>query len=110
MVKQKSQEDKGFAFLGIFLTVIGFLLVLLLKKQDKYAMYYAKQGLVLFIGFVLVNIASWFVSWIPIIGNIITAVLWAGMIILWILGLVYSLSGEEKEIPIIGEFADKIKI
>ena len=30
-------DSKVFAFLGVFLTVIGFLIVLLVKKNDKYA-------------------------------------------------------------------------
>jgi len=107
---KKDEESKGFAFLGVFLTIIGFLLILLLKKENKYALYYAKQGLVLFFGFVVVEIASGLLSWIPVIGSIVIAIMWAAMTILWITGLVYSLSGEEKDIPFIGELAQKIKI
>jgi len=30
------------------------------------------------------------------------------LLVLWIIGVIYSLSGEEKEIPVIGVFAKKI--
>ena len=110
MSKKDVEEGKVFAFLGIFLTIIGFIIVLLAKKENKYAMYYAKQGLVLFIAYVIAAIANMILVWIPFIGWIVMMIVWLGLLVLWIIGLVYSLSGEEKEIPLIGEFAKKIKI
>jgi uncharacterized membrane protein len=107
MSKKDMEDGKVFAFLGIFLTLIGFLIVLLAKKENKYAMFYAKQGLVLFIAYIIISVAGM----IPIIGWFI--ILPLGMIlmfVLWVIGIVYSLSGEEKYIPIIGKFADKINL
>jgi uncharacterized membrane protein len=102
------EEGKVFAFLGVFLTIIGFIIVLLAKKDNKYAMYYAKQGLVLFIAAVIVGIVGSiipFLGWFVIlpIGNII-------ILILWIIGWINALSGKEKPIPWIGQFADKFNI
>ena len=108
--KKEIEEGKIFAFLGIFLTIVGFLVVLLTKKDNKYAMHYAKQGLVLFIAYIIVGIIIMVIGWIPFIGWLITAALWIFMLVLWIIGIVYSLSGEEKDIPLIGEFAKKINI
>ena len=112
MAKQSKEIEEGkvFAFLGIFLTIVGFLVVILAKKDNKYAMFYAKQGLVLFIAYVIVKIANMILSMIPFVGWLIMLVLWIGLLVLWILGIVYSLSGEMKDIPLIGEFAKKIKI
>ena len=104
------EEGKIFAFLGIFLTIIGFIIVLLAKKENRYAMYYAKQGLVLFIVYVGAMIANMILAFIPVIGWIVMMVLWIGLLVLWIIGIIYSLSGEEKEIPIIGEWAKKINL
>ena len=104
------EEGKIFAFLGVFLTIIGFLIVLLTKKDNKYAMYYAKQGLVLFIAYVILFIAGWILMFIPFLGWLIMAIAWIVLLILWIIGIVYSFSGEEKPIPLIGKFAEKFKI
>lgn len=106
MAKTKQNDDKIWAFLGVLLTIVGFVLVLLLKKDSKYAMYYAKQGLVLFIAAVIASVAGW----VPIIGKLASGLLWLIVVILWIIGLVYSLSGTEKNVPLIGEFAEKIKV
>lgn len=100
---KKQDDSKLFAFLGILLTVIGFIIAYATKKEDKYVMFYAKQGLVLFIASVII----WVVAMIPIVGGIISWIAWIGWIILWVIGMIYSLSGQMKDIPIIGEFAAK---
>jgi len=109
-VTNEIEEGKIFAFLGIFLSVIGFIIVLLAKKDNKYAMFYAKQGLVLFIVYVVAAIANMILMWIPFVGWLVMTIVWLGLLVLWIIGLVYSLSGEEKNIPLIGEFARKINL
>jgi len=104
--KNSSQGDSNlFAFLGIFLTVIGFIIVKITKPKDKYAMHYAKQGLVLGI----IALAIWILRAIipfSFIG-ILASILSFATFILWIIGIIYSFSGEQKEIPLIGEIAKK---
>lgn len=100
------EEGKVWAFLGVFLGIIGFVIVLLAKKDNKYAMFYAKQGLVLTIAYVIAMV----VMIIPILGWIVGMIAYVVLLVLWIIGWVYALSGEEKRIPIIGQFADKFDI
>lgn len=111
MAKHKSSskevdDGKAFAFLGVFLTIIGFIIVLLAQKDNKYAMYYAKQGLALFICWIVLFV----IAWIPILGWIIGFIGYIVLLIFWILGLVYSLSGEKKPIPLVGTIAEKFNI
>lgn len=107
-VRKKGDDSKLFAFLGVLLTVIGFIIVFATKKNDKYAMHYAKQGLVLFIAWIILWIASFILLFIPILGWLVMWLAYLGMLILWIIGIIYSLSGEMKDIPIIGQFARKL--
>lgn len=103
----KESDSKLFAFLGVFLGLIGFVIVLLTRKTDKYAMYYAKQGLVIFIAWMIVYILGTFV---PVIGWFIVLPLGSLlMLILWIIAIINSLSGSEKSTPLIGRFAEKFK-
>jgi len=90
------QENKIIALLSYI--GILFLIPLLVKKDSKFAKFHAKQGLVLFIG--------WFLVWIPVIGWI----LWVGVLILSILGIMNVLSGKYAELPIIGDLAKKFNI
>jgi uncharacterized membrane protein len=107
-VKKDDSESKLLAFIGVLPIIIGYVLVVLTRKEDKYAMYYAKQGLILFIAFVIAWAACGMLRWIPQIGDILGFIVEAIAIILLVIGIVYSLSGEEKEIPIIGPFAKKL--
>jgi uncharacterized membrane protein len=69
-------------------------------------MFYAKQGLVLFIMQVIAHVASW----LPFIGWLVSPVLWVIFIIVWLLAWINALSGEKRNTYLIGEYAKKIKI
>ncbi|MFH1668556.1 MAG: hypothetical protein ABIA62_01370 [Candidatus Woesearchaeota archaeon] len=99
-------DGKLFAFLGVFLTLLGFLIVYFGKKDNKYAMFYAKQGLVLFIAYV----ALWAIGWIPLIGWTIGILGSIFLLVLWVIGWINALSGKEKYIPVIGKYADKFDL
>ncbi|MBU2562101.1 MAG: DUF4870 domain-containing protein [Nanoarchaeota archaeon] len=100
---KKEDDSKLFAFLAVFLSIIGFIIALLVKKENKYVMYYAKQSLVLFIGWVIVSI----IGIVPILGWVLAPIGWIILIILWIIALVNSLSGKLKETPLVGKYAKK---
>jgi len=106
----KNNDRKLFAFLAVFLSIVGFIIALLAKKEDKYVMFYAKQSLVLFIAIIAVSIIDWVLVFIPIIGWIAIVILNIILVILWIMSWIYALSGEEKEIPIVGKYARSINL
>ena len=111
--KIKDPEDSGdsklFAFLAVLLSVLGFIIALLVKKDDKYVMFYAKQSLILFLAGIAVKILTFLMA-ITIVGLIAVPILWVIYAVLVIIALVYSISGKEKEVPIIGKYARIIKI
>jgi uncharacterized membrane protein len=114
---KKSDESKVFAVLGVLLTIVGFLIIFFARRNDKYAMYYAKQGLVLFIAFFVIQLlggvvlVSLFVM--PLITWAIGLVLWicyVVLIIIYIIGIINALSGTEKPLPIIGKYGENLKL
>ena len=60
---------------------------------------------VLFIAWIAVVIVSAAIGWIPVVGWIITWALNVILLVFWIIGIVYSLSGEQKNIPFVGDLA-----
>lgn len=117
--KIKDDDTKIFAFLAVFLGIIGFVIALIAKKDNKYVMHYAKQSLVL----TIVAFALWIVYMIIAVpltlitlgfGAIILwpigMILWVGVVVLWLIGWIYALSGEQKYIPIIGKYGDKFNL
>ena len=105
-----SGDSKTYAFIATFLTIIGFVIALLAWKKDKYVMFYAKQSLVLFVVAIIVWIINAIFVFIPVLGKIIAVILNILIFILWLLSWIYALSGEQKDVPLIGNYARKINI
>ena len=86
--------------------VVFFIPFLTDSKDDPFVKFHAKQGLVLF----LASVIAWFIIMvIPIFGWILSPFLQLATIILAIIGIMTALKGEEKQLPLIGKFADKLK-
>lgn len=99
------EEGKIWAFIGYWW--ILFLVPLLAKKENKFALFHGKQGLVLFV----LEIVVWILSYIPVIGWFIIGPIGSIIcIILAIIGMVKSLQGQYWKMPVLGDIAEKIKI
>ncbi|KUK83837.1 MAG: Uncharacterized protein XD98_0239 [Microgenomates bacterium 39_6] len=90
------------------LSYIGLLVLipLLTKKDDEFVQFHAKQGLVLLIATIIVNI----IKIIPILGQIIFLFGGLGCLVLTFIGIVNVLNGQKKQLPLIGQFSDKFNI
>jgi uncharacterized membrane protein len=107
--KASRNNSKLFAFIATFLSIIGFIIALLARKDDKYVMYYAKQSLVVFIAMVAASVISWAVIGFTL-GMYIRSLLNLLVTIAWIISWIYALSGKEKEVPLIGKYAESIDL
>jgi len=96
------EEGRFFALISYitFLCIVA----LALKKDNRFAVYHAKQGLVIFVLEVVVMI----LSVIPVLGSVIQ---YAGFIVFALLSLwciFQVLLGNYPRVPVISEIADKI--
>lgn len=96
------QEGKFFAIISYisFLCIIS----LLLKKDNKFAIYHAKQGLVLFV----FEVASFILSIIPLFGGILRVLGPVVFILVSLWGMLSVLMGNCSRIPVISDIADKV--
>lgn len=72
------------------------------RKESPFCQFHAKQGIVVFIAWVVVS----FIAWIPLIGWFA----WISMLVLTVLAIVRTLNGEEWEIPYLAKYAKQIKL
>ena len=111
MVEETNSAAKGnddrklFAFLATFFGIIGFVIALVAKKDDKYVMFYAKQSLVVFIVAIIGAVINSIFWLIPTFGWIFANIIGVCILILWIFSWVNALSDREKETPIVGSYA-----
>ena len=100
---KRDDEKNLYAFLATFFTIIGFIIAYIVKKDDPYVMFYARQGLILFIGQVIIVVVQPFLFYV----YYVLIVLW---ILLWIITWIHALSGKMVSTIVIGDLAKKIKL
>jgi len=97
------------------LSYIGPLVIIpyLTSRDDANIFFHIKQGAVLLIGWIILSVVSSFFSWIPLL-NILTApFFWLASLILLIIaiiGILNAYQNQEKELPLIGKYANLLKI
>ncbi len=102
MEETSKKENTGMAIIAY---IIFFIPLLTDAKNDPFCKYHVKQGLVLFISWIITCIFSF----VPIIGWFLAPILGLCLLILLIIGIMNAAKGEQKALPIIGQYAEKFK-
>ena len=102
-------DGKSIAIISYF-TWIGWIIAFVMFNSNKsqLAAYHIRQSLLLMILGILCYIVQIMLVFIPFIGWAIIFLLWIGLVVLWVLGLVAAINGQEKPMPVIGAMAQNI--
>lgn len=95
--QQLSNDSKLMAALS-YLWLIS-VVMLVLKKEDAFVQFHAKQGTVIFLG----SLILWF---IPILGWFLNIFALIAMIV----GFLKAYAGEKYKMPVVGDLAEKIRL
>jgi uncharacterized membrane protein len=108
------------AFLAYFLLIFGCLYVFIFERQDKFAVYHAKQSLLIMLTALAAPlvwlVATWLLSWLPfgfLLGVALFSLVVATyifLIVIWLLGMLRVSQTQAKPLPIIGAWAKWIPI
>ncbi len=81
---------------------IGWIIALVvnMNQKEEYASFYIRQTLGLWVA----SVALTFVAWIPILGWLVGLVGGILLFVFWLMSLIWSISGEKKEVPWIGHY------
>jgi len=101
---EAQKKNTGMAIVAY---ILFFIPLLTDSKNDPFVKYHVKQGLGLFICGVAVSILSWILPWYF---RWIVNLLSLGVFILFVIGVIAASKGEEKPLPLIGKFAEQLKI
>ena len=100
-------EDRTVAILT-YITIIGFIIAIVMHSSKKTALgsFHLRQGLGLFLTGLVIWIPCVIISMIPIV-NFIMILVWPllgiSLLVLWIIGLLAAVNGQQKPMPIVGE-------
>lgn len=104
-MSEQNSNTKLFSILS-YITIL-WLVGLLAAPEDKTVKFHVNQGLILFILEIAVNIVGAILGFIPVIGWILSIIIYLANIlflVLAILGIINAANGAEKELPFIGSF------
>ena len=88
-------------YFGLFVTGIFFLVV---ERQSDFVRFHAMQSTLVFVGlFVL----SFVVRIVPLLGGIVSALLYLSVIGVWAYGMLKAFQGERYKFPVFGDLAER---
>lgn len=96
------EKNRAFGILS-YLWIL-FVIGLIAAPNSKFAKYHANQGMVLFISWIVVWVASFVLAFIPFLGHLTILAMWGTLLVFAILGIVNAAGGQFKPLPLIGHF------
>ena len=103
------------AFLAYLLLIFGCLYVFIFQRKDSFAMYHAKQSLLIVLAALVTpliwGVTTWLISWLPfgfLLGMALFSLVIAVYIFLvaiWFIGIIHVSQTETKPLPLIGRWA-----
>lgn len=97
------EKNTGMAIVAY---ILFFIPLLTEAKKDPFVKYHVKQGLLVFIGWIVVNIIGWILPWFL---GWINTLLYLAVLLLMVIGIINAAKGEQKPLPVIGKFGEQFK-
>jgi uncharacterized membrane protein len=106
------QEDKTVAILA-YCTLIGYIIAIVLhgNNKTKLGTYHLRQAtglLIIAVGYWIVSLILMFIPFLGFLFAIISPFVGLGILVLLILGIMNAANGQEKPVPLVGPFAEKM--
>lgn len=94
------EEGKSTAIIS-YITIVGLIIAFIMNndKKNSFASFHIRQVL----GLGLTGLALGVLNVVPILGWIVSILGSLLLIVLWVIGLVGAINGEEKLVPILGD-------
>ncbi len=97
-------EGKFFAAVG-YLSILCFV-PLFLKRDNKFAQFHGRQGLILFV----LEVAAAMLTVVPVVGEVVFRLAWLVFMIFSLAGIVKVLMNEYWEMPVIYQISSKVTL
>jgi uncharacterized membrane protein len=108
--KNKDEDNKylfGILSYVIFIVALIWYAVDLRLRQDRFMKYHLKQGLALFVAYVLGMFIAKLLSFIDIVGDMVEGAVWVAFLIYVVIGIVHVYHRETRPLPGIGHIAER---
>ena len=114
-----NRSSQTLAFLAYALLIVGWFLVMLVARRDRFAAYHARQSLALSLALLIAPLVwavlAWLMAWIPTVGVVVSAAsfslvigLYLIAIVAWISGMVNAAKAQVRPLPFFGDWARRL--
>ena len=83
---------------------VSGLVFILIEKESKFVRFHALQSIYVF---GVLTIAMIVLGWIPVLGVVLTSLIWVLGVVLWIILMVKAYQGAKFKLPWAGDLAEK---
>ena len=103
-----SDQGKTIAIIS-YLTWLGWIIALVMHSSNKSSIgaYHLRQTLMLHLTAIAFYILQFILFFAGGFLGFIIWIAWIGLLVLWVMGFISAINGEEKPIPLIGEKANE---
>jgi uncharacterized membrane protein len=106
-LKFTEEEIKsGAPFAALSYVFFLWILTFILKKENRFAHFHAKQGIAIFIG----EMVFGFLALLPLVGKIFYVIGLLVFLCFSLYGIYYALTGKVVRMPVISDIADKFVV
>ncbi|PIN73787.1 hypothetical protein COV20_05565 [Candidatus Woesearchaeota archaeon CG10_big_fil_rev_8_21_14_0_10_45_16] len=100
----KHTDDRKVIAIVSYITFVGLIVAFILnqEKKDQLISFHVRQSLMIHLTGIVMGIVLTF-NFIRFLDTI----LWFLLTILWLMGLIYAIQGEMKEVPVLGPYAQQ---
>jgi uncharacterized membrane protein len=113
------RSSQVLAFLAYAFWIVGWLIVMVVARNDRFAAYHARQSLGLSLAIILAPlvwlIVAWMIAWIPSVGVVISAAIFSLVIglyivaaVAWVYGMIHAARGQYRPVPFFGDWAARL--
>ena len=97
-------EDRTVAILA-YITIIGFIIAIVIHSTKKTALgsFHLRQCLGLLVSALALGVGGVVLMFIPILGWLAVMAAWVILLVMWLMGLIAAVNGQQKPMPILGE-------
>ncbi|MFH0985594.1 MAG: DUF4870 domain-containing protein [Candidatus Omnitrophota bacterium] len=92
---------------GLLCYALGWvsgLIFLLVEQKNAFVRFHAMQSLVTFLALFVVSLV---IGFIPVLGVLVSLLLWPLGLVLWIVLMVKAYKGERYKLPVVGDFVEQ---
>ena len=102
----KEEIRQGAVFAAISYVFLFWLVAFILKKDNEFTHYHARQGMVIFI----LEMLCFFLLGIPLLGILFYKISWIILVVFSLYGVYSSLTGKLCRIPLVTNIASKLVV